>query len=493
MKVPHPISTKDVAKKLSVTEQQVRNLLRSGKIKGEQFGKQWLINPTDFNEYLKGEGGLPPTDHGRQGGVIPKVKAFSFFSGAMGLDIGLEKAGIHVLLACENDKACRKTIARNRPDIALLGDVWNYSAEEFKKAAGLKPKDTVDLIVGGPPCQSFSTAGARRGFKDQRGNALLRYVELILDLKPRYAVIENVRGLLSAPLVHKPHSERGAGWNPGKEERPGGAMHYVISLLRKGGYQISFNLYNSANFGVPQVRERVVIICHRGNDKVPHLMPTNSQHGEFGLKKWITLRDAIWDIRNSEHDHVDFPEKRLRYYRLLKPGQYWKHLPKRLQVEALGNSFHSGGGKTGFFRRLDWKKPSCTLVTSPNMPATDICHPEMDRPLSIQEYKRVQQFPDSWVVCGSLSDQYRQIGNAVPVGLGTAIGRTILAHMNGKPLTPPSDFTFSRYVSNDEVTWEEKFLEGQRVPNMVAQLRLPLLKRTKLPQVANRVLAEGAL
>jgi DNA (cytosine-5)-methyltransferase 1 len=395
-------------------------------------------------------------DRSRAPGPLPKIKALSFFSGAMGLDQGLEKVGIHLLLACEMDKACRRTITANRPDVALLGDVWKYSAEEIRKAAGLGPKDEIDVMVGGPPCQSFSTAGARRGFKDERGNVFLRYIDLILQLRPKYAVIENVRGLMSAPMNHTPHAERGDEWMPNPEEKPGGALFHVIQMLRAGGYGVSFNLYNAANFGVPQSRERVILLCSRNGDKLPHLMPTHSQDGSFGLPQWRTLRSALEGLDPKAGDHVEFPEDRLRFYRMLKSGQYWKHLPQELHREALRGSLDSGGGKTGFLRRLDWDKPSCTLVTSPTMPATDICHPEEHRPLSIQEYKRIQQFPDEWIVCGSMVDQYRQIGNAVPVGLGEAVGRAILSHMAGKKVTPPAGFPFSRYKETDEITWEAR-------------------------------------
>jgi DNA (cytosine-5)-methyltransferase 1 len=384
----------------------------------------------------------------------PKINALSFFSGAMGLDLGLEQAGISMLLACEMDKSCRRTIAANRPDLALLGDIWEYSADDVRKAAGLAVNDEIDVVVGGAPCQAFSTAGARRGFKDERGNALLKYINLILELRPKYAVIENVRGLISAPMSHTPHAERHNDWVPGEGEQAGGALLYILSLLRSGGYGISFNLYNAANFGVPQSRERVIIICHRGGEKVPHLIPTNSQDGSFNLPKWRTLHNALADMNDIKHHHVDFPEKRLRFYRLLEAGQYWKNLPEELQKEALGKSYFSGGGKTGFLRRLDWNKPSCTLVTTPNMPATDICHPTENRPLSIEEYKRIQQFPDDWEVCGSLSHQYRQIGNAVPVGLGVAVGRAILNHMTGENKQAPLGFKFSRYNATDEISWE---------------------------------------
>jgi DNA (cytosine-5)-methyltransferase 1 len=257
-------------------------------------------------------------------------------------------------------------------------------------------------------------------------------------------------------MVHTPHAERVGDWTPDPEELAGGALMHVIKMLRKGGYEVSFNLYNAANFGVPQSRERVILICSRDGGKVKHLMPTHSIDGSYGLPKWQTLRNAFEGLDTKTSDHAEFPEDRLRFYRLLTSGQYWKHLPKELHREAMGGSLDSGGGKTGFYRRLDWDKPSCTLVTSPTMPATDICHPDEDRPISVQEYKRIQQFPDSWIVCGSITDQYKQIGNAVPVGLGVAVGNAIISHMKGKQKSPPEGFAFSRYKDTDEISWEKK-------------------------------------
>lgn len=448
------ISTKDAASQLGVSEQRVRTLLRTGAIDGQQVGKHWITTEGAITNYLQMGATPPPEDRPRANTPLPKIKALSFFSGAMGLDLGLEQAGIDLLLACEVDKVCRRTITANRPDVALIGDVWNYTANEIKAAAGLDPADEIDVMVGGPPCQAFSTAGARRGFKDERGNAFLRYIDLILELRPKYAVIENVRGLLSAPMSHTPHADRVGDWKPEGEELPGGALMHVLNMLRAGGYGISFNLYNAANFGVPQSRERVIILCSRDGQKIPHLKPTHSKDGEFGLPKWRTLRNAFEGLDEKNCDHEVFPEERLRFYKMLEPGQYWKHLPQELHREAIGGSLDSGGGKTGFLRRLDWDKPSCTLVTSPTMPATDICHPTEDRPISIQEYMRIQQFPDNWEICGSIKDRYKQIGNAVPVGLGAAVGRAILAHMQNKDEPPPEGFVFSRYKNTDEVSWE---------------------------------------
>lgn len=452
--IPDIVSAKQASEIIGISEQRVRTLLRSGAIEGHQLGKQWITSRAAVNQYLEKGAKPEPPDRARKPGPLPKLKALSFFSGAMGLDQGLEKAGIEPLLACEFDKACRRTITANRPDIAMLGDIWKYDATQIREAAGLSQEDEIDVMVGGPPCQAFSTAGARRGFHDSRGNVFLRYIELILELRPRFAVIENVRGLLSAPMAHTPHAERGPDWQPTAHERAGGALMHVLKLLRAGGYGVSFNLYNAANFGVPQSRERVILICSRDGKQLPHLTPTHSQDGSFGLPKWRTLRDAFEGLDPSFCDHDEFPEDRLHFYRMLGPGQYWKHLPKELHREALGGSLDAGGGKTGFFRRLAWDKPACTLVTSPTMPATDICHPIEDRPLSVQEYARIQQFPDDWVVCGSTADRYKQIGNAVPVGLGEAVGRAILAHLEGRIELPPQGFPFSRYKGTDETSWE---------------------------------------
>ena len=151
------ISAKDAALRIGVSEQRVRTLLRSGAIEGRQVGKQWLTTASAVENYRSAGAVNPPEDRSRPPARLPRIKALSFFSGAMGLDQGLEKAGIHLLLACESDKACRRTIVANRPDIALLGDVWKYTADDIRASAGLSADDDIDVIVGGPPCQAFST------------------------------------------------------------------------------------------------------------------------------------------------------------------------------------------------------------------------------------------------------------------------------------------------------------------------------------------------
>jgi len=385
-----------------------------------------------------------------------KPIVLSFFSGAMGLDLGLEKAGFHIKLACEYDKHTQVTIKHNAPNLPLLTDINDYSSADILEAAGLSKGDEIDLIVGGPPCQAFSTAGKRQAFNDARGNSFLKYIDLALELRPKFIVIENVRGLLSCPMKHRPHQQRGRDFpDLSEDELKGGALNFVLHKLRQSGYGYSFNLYNSANFGTPQKRERVIIICSRNGQVPPYLEPTHSEFPEFGLKPWKSFREAVHGI--NDVTHLNFPEKRLVYYRMLKDGQNWRNLPVELQKEALGKSYYAGGGKTGFLRRLAWDKPSPTLVTHPAMPATDLAHPEEDRPLSVEEYKRVQEFPDDWKICGPLVQQYKQIGNAVPVSLGFAVGSVIQKLLKNKCVKEFPNFPYSRYKKTSTEAWESEF------------------------------------
>ena len=377
----------------------------------------------------------------------------SFFSGALGLDLGLEDAGMSPMFFNEFDKTICKTIQMNRPNIKLYAqDIRDLSAEQIMLENGLAEGDAF-LVCGGPPCQAFSTAGRRLGLNDERGNVFLYFIELIGKLVPRYVVIENVRGLLSAPLTHRPHDQRGQGFPPlSPEELPGGALKYIISVLEGYGYSVSFNLYNTANFGVPQIRERLVIFGTREGDPIPDLTPTHDEKGRFGFPCWHTFREAVSGLPGVLH-HLEFPPRRLRYYRLLGPGQNWRDLPAALQAEAMGKSYFSGGGKTGFYRRLDWDKPSPTLVTCPTMPATDLAHPVKDRPLALEEYSRLQTFPDGWQFAGSVRDVYRQIGNAVPIEFGAAVGRHLLAYDAGVLPKRTAPVALSRYRNTGYNSW----------------------------------------
>lgn len=454
------ISIKEAANVLRVSEQRVRTLCRSGILAAKKFGRSWMLDDDSVKHYGIQTAHMVAENHASYEAIKGKKNkpiALSFFSGAMGLDIGIEKAGFDIRLACEIDKYCRQTIVLNKPRMALLSDINEYTEQDILNAAGLTATDDIDLVVGGPPCQAFSTAGKRQAFNDDRGNVFLKFIDLALELSPKYIVIENVRGLLSCPLDHRPHEERGSEFpDLTADEMKGGALNFVLSKLKQSGYSYSFNLYNSANFGTPQVRERVIIICSRDGQAPPYLTPTHSQDKEYNLPKWKTFKQAVKGLK--EHQHINFPEKRLKYYRMLKSGENWRNLPESLQKEALGKSYYAGGGKTGFLRRLDWNKPSPTLVTHPAMPATDLAHPEENRPLSIQEYKCIQEFPDSWELAGPLIQQYKQIGNAVPSSLGFAVGRLINSLILKEKPQQFVGFNYSRYKNTSNHDWEKQFL-----------------------------------
>lgn len=378
----------------------------------------------------------------------------SFFSGAQGLDIGLEQAGMECIAVNEYDAAACATIRLNNPGLSIYEtDIRNLDVPTLCNDLGIA-RGELFAIVGGPPCQAFSTAGRRLGLNDERGNVFLSFIDFVAQLCPKYAIFENVRGLLSAPLVHRPHEQRGRGFPAlDEQERPGGALLHILQLLEQAGYATTFTLYNTANFGVPQTRERLIFFASRDGESVPYLQPTHHEHAEHGLAHWRTLRDAIEGLRPDQHHFVRFPEGRLKFYKMLKEGQNWRDLPSGVQQEAMGESWFSGGGRTGFYRRLAWDRPSPTLVTRPTMKATDLCHPEELRPLSVEEYAAIQTFPANYKFAGTIEDQYRQIGNAVPCLFGEAIGRHIIAFDEGRLNSGTTGTKHSRYERTDHNSW----------------------------------------
>lgn len=356
------------------------------------------------------------------------MNALGFFSGALGLDLGLERAGFGIRLACESDRHAAATIRENRPHLPLLADFRAItSPQEVREAAGLSEDEEVALVFGGPPCQSFSTAGGGKGAEDERGSLLQSFVDLAVSLNPRVVMLENVRGLLAHRDV----------------------LSGAMAALEAAGYEVAFNLYNSANFGTPQRRERLILTASRGS-AVPYLRPTHN--AQFGLPHWRTFREAVEGLTVCEH--IPLAHDRIQLYRQIGPGENWRALPVDQQKLALGGAFGSSGGKTSFLRRVAWDEPTPTLVTNPAQRMTSLAHPTFDRVLSVQEYARLQQFPDDFVFMGPLRARYKQIGNAVPVGLAEAAGRAIAAHLQGQtPPQLPEGWRHSRYLHTDDAAF----------------------------------------
>lgn len=391
----------------------------------------------------------------------------SLFSGAMGLDLGIEKVGFKIRVCVEKDKWAAQTIRANTSIPVIERDINDVHTDEILTAAGIGRQD-VTLVICGPPCQAFSTAGKQKGFADFRGNVMLQYLRVVRDILPEFFIMENVRGLQSAKLNSVPAEY--AEYEPIKDVK-GSAFHFMVAEFRKLGYSISHALLDAANYGVPEKRERIVVIGHRG-ERVPIPSPTHSENGELGTKKWNTLRNCIGDMEHRTDLHYTELRKRSRpYMKILKEGQNWRNQPEDMAMQAMGKAYFLSGGKTGFLRRLKFDEPSPTLVTSPTMPATLLCHPTQLRPLSIEEYARIQQFPDSWTFNGRLETIYKQIGNAVPVGLGQAVGQQIMRFINGQTSANEearNKIPYSRYKNTKYRDFAIMF--GQRTYNLTKTL-----------------------
>jgi DNA (cytosine-5)-methyltransferase 1 len=353
----------------------------------------------------------------------------SLFSGAMGLDLGLEAAGsgLRTAVALELNHFAAETIRLNRPNLPVINrSIQKVKTEEILKLARLKVGEAF-LVTGGPCCQSFSTAGKRESLSDKdRGGLFRHFKRVVRGTRPRFFLMENVKGILSAAVLHRPLNKRGPGWPPlSRDEELGSALRVIRGELADLGYYVIFGLLNCADYGVPQKRYRVVFIGSRDGELIEFPKPTHAESAN-GKPKWTTLRHALDDLNEKTPEFFEFSSDRLGFLKQLRAGQNWTNLPKRLQSKALGAAYKSWGGRCGFCRRLDWDKPSPTLTTAPGGRATTLCHPSKLRPLTIGEYARLQQFPSNWKFVGSTQQKYVQIGNAVPTGLGCAIGKALL-------------------------------------------------------------------
>ncbi len=346
-------------------------------------------------------------------------KSISLFSGAMGLDLGLMQAGIDIKIGQDFDNSCIQTMLVNGHK-AIAGDIRNISANSLLEQANMKIGEPF-VICGGPPCQPFSTAGKRLGINDPRGSLFKEFIRMIDEIRPRFFIMENVKGLMSSILK----DEKGNITNTK-------VLDVILEEVQKLNYKTVYGVLDAVNYGVPQFRERFVMIGSRDNENIFLPAPTHFRIHQNSTYRWVTLDNAIKDIENLGGECATFSDNRLQYLKMIPEGGNWKNIPSEVLPEAMGGAYSSGGGKVGFYRRLSYSQPSPTLVTSPVQKATMMCHPTQNRPLSVAEYARIQQFPDEWKFVGTTIDKYRQIGNAVPVGLARAIGETLVAAANGE-------------------------------------------------------------
>lgn len=315
-----------------------------------------------------------------------KLTSIELFCGAGGLALGMHNAGINSQLLVDFDKDSINTIQKNRPD-------WNSLKASVLDIDLFEYEGKIDVMAGGFPCQAFSYAGKSLGFADTRGTLFYEYVRLINQVKPKLVIGENVKGLLN--------------------HDGGRTLSVIVNELENLGYRVAYKVMRAQFLDVPQKRERLIIFGLRNDLDSQIFFPVEKDYT-------INLRAAFKGVPKSPGQLYSDSKKKIMD--LIPEGGYWKDLPDDLQREFMGGSYHLGGGKTGMARRLSWSEPSLTLTCNPAQKQTERCHPKETRPLTVREYARIQTFPDEWEFSGSLSSQYKQIGNAVPVNLGYHVG-----------------------------------------------------------------------
>jgi DNA (cytosine-5)-methyltransferase 1 len=324
------------------------------------------------------------------------------FAGAGGLAVGLEKAGLKCVALNEIDKWACQTLRNNRPNWNVLeGDIKQFDFSEYH--------NKVDVVTGGFPCQAFSYAGKKLGLADARGTLFYEFARVVKEVNPPICIGENVRGLLS--------------------HENGKTLQGMISILDEIGYNVvPVEVLKAINFKVPQKRERLILVGIRKDIDLKYKYPTP-------YKKIYNLKDALkkgelFDTDVPKSNGAKYPKSKIDVLELVPPKGYWRDLPLDIQKEFMGGSFHLGGGKTGIARRIGWDEPCLTLTCSPAQKQTERCHPDETRPFTVREYARIQTFPDDWQFEGSIAQQYKQIGNAVPVNLAKEVGYSLVRFLN---------------------------------------------------------------
>lgn len=334
--------------------------------------------------------------------VIAKrpYNSVELFAGAGGLALGLEKAGFQEQALVEIDKYAADTLRKNRPQ-------WNVIEDDIIKVASkgirnyLPEGIEIDFVSGGYPCQAFSYAGRKLGLEDVRGTMFYYFAQIIGELNPKVFLAENVKGLTT--------------------HENGQTLQTMIDIYEDLGYTVTTNIVRAVDYNVAQKRERVIIVGVRNDIDITYRLPR-----PFDYKP--VLRDVLKDVPPSIGEK--YPEKKRKVLEKIPAGGYWRDLPEDIAKEYMGKSYYSGGGRTGMARRISWDEQCLTLTCSPAQKQTERCHPDETRPFTVREYARIQSFPDDWEFTGSMGQQYKQIGNAVPVELAKAVGLSIIDLLN---------------------------------------------------------------
>lgn len=394
----------EVADMLSVSKETLRRWDKSGKLESVRhpINNYRVYRSSDLKQF--GQIGFMFDEEIPSATPVPEeaYTVVELFAGAGGLALGMEKAGLHCVLLNELNRDACATLRKNRPNWNVIeGDVATL---DFRALQG-----QVDVLTGGFPCQAFSYAGKKLGFEDARGTMFYEFARVVKEIKPLICVGENVRGLLS-------HDE-------------GRTIQGMVSILDELGYDVLPPRLHKAIFHrVPQKRERLLVVGLRKDAGLQFDWPKPQ-------KEVYTLRDALKKGKLFSKDVPTspgqaYPKRKREIMSMIPPGGYWRELPLEIQKEYMKGSFLLSGGKTGMARRISWDEPCLTLTCAPAQKQTERCHPEETRPFTVREYARIQTFPDDWVFQGSMTAQYAQIGNAVPVNFAEEVGNALVKTLN---------------------------------------------------------------
>ena len=398
-------SLEETASILGVNKETLRRWDNSGKLKSirNPMNNYRSYRKSDLVIFEKGKIYFNENAH-QEEKPNKKYTSIELFAGAGGLALGLEHAGVGHTLLNEIDKYAVQTLKRNRPE-------WNVEHGDISNVDFKSYKNKIDLLTGGFPCQAFSYAGKKLGFEDTRGSLFFEFARALKETDAPVFIAENVKGLLS-------HDK-------------GKTLTTMLSVLDELGYHVfEPKVLKAIHYRVPQKRERLIIVGIKKEykDKVTYNYPEP-------YDKIYTLKDALkksdlfsCDVPKSVGQQ--YPQRKKEILDMVPPGEYWRSLPIEVQKEYMQKSFYLGGGKTGIARRISWEEPSLTLTCSPAQKQTERCHPDETRPFEVREYARIQTFPDDWIFEGSQTQQYKQIGNAVPVNLAYEIGLSVVKLLN---------------------------------------------------------------
>lgn len=362
---------------------------------------------------------------------MSRPTVIDLFCGAGGLSEGLRQAGFDILAGNDIDTHAGATFAATHPDAKFLpGSIYELTPQDFLDATGLK-KGQLDCLAGGPPCQGYSVYNHQRGMHDERSHLFKEYLRIVRGLMPKWLVMENVTGIMSAG--------------------EGEAFQAVLAGIKGLGYNVEAKILRAEDYGVPQERRRVVFIGNRVG--APINWPAKT-HGE-GLLPLTTIKDALSDLpalvngedngvtkyrtcptsdfqrelrqgSSAVHNHSASKLGAINIARMqhIPQGGSWRDVPHDLLPAGMKRAKRSDHTKR--YGRMRWDGQSCTVLTKCDIHWGAYIHPEQDRSITVREAARIQSFPDWFHFTGPRTEQFVQVGNAVPPMLGKCIGLALL-------------------------------------------------------------------